>query len=99
VSGSKQFATKAYCNVFIIGKSISYSSMMAARRILLVEDEAPIRQMFAFNLTRAGFDIDEAEACSSARTLIADSPPDPFWSTGGKSPLSKRRCPLPLKSQ
>lgn len=50
--------------------------MMAARRILLVEDEAPIRQMFAFNLTRAGFDVDEAEACSSARTLIADSPPD-----------------------
>jgi two-component system phosphate regulon response regulator PhoB len=50
--------------------------MMAARRILLVEDEAPIRQMLAFNLTRAGFEVDEAEDCSSARTLIADSPPD-----------------------
>ena len=32
--------------------------------------------MLAFNLTRAGFEVDEAEACSSARTLIADSPPD-----------------------
>jgi hypothetical protein len=29
-------------------KSISYSKFMAARRILLVEDEEPIRQMLAF---------------------------------------------------
>jgi two-component system phosphate regulon response regulator PhoB len=49
---------------------------MAARRILLVEDEEPIRQMLAFNLTRAGFEVDEAEDCASARTHIADSPPD-----------------------
>ena len=49
---------------------------MAARRILVVEDEEPIRQMLAFNLTRAGFEVDEAGDCSSARTSIADSPPD-----------------------
>ena len=49
---------------------------MSARRILLVEDEAPIRQMIAFNLTRAGFEVDEAGDSASARTLIADLRPD-----------------------
>ena len=49
---------------------------MTARRILVVEDEAPIRQMLAFNLTRAGFDVDEAEDCSTARQRIVDARPD-----------------------
>jgi two-component system phosphate regulon response regulator PhoB len=49
---------------------------MSARKILIVEDEAPIRQMIAFSLTRAGFDVDEAEDCSSARNRIADNRPD-----------------------
>jgi two-component system phosphate regulon response regulator PhoB len=49
---------------------------MSARRILIVEDEAPIRQMIAFNLSRAGFEVEEAEDCSSARLRIADSRPD-----------------------
>ena len=49
---------------------------MSARRILVVEDEAPIRQMIAFNLSRAGFEVEEAEDCSSARLRIADSRPD-----------------------
>jgi two-component system, OmpR family, phosphate regulon response regulator PhoB len=49
---------------------------MTARKILVVEDEAPIRQMIAFNLTRAGFQVAEAEDCSQARKRIADSRPD-----------------------
>jgi two-component system phosphate regulon response regulator PhoB len=49
---------------------------MTARKILVVEDETPIRQMIAFNLTRAGFEVAEAEDCSSARRRIADSRPD-----------------------
>lgn len=49
---------------------------MGARRILVVEDEAPIRQMIAFNLSRAGFEVDEAEDCSTARLRIADARPD-----------------------
>jgi two-component system phosphate regulon response regulator PhoB len=49
---------------------------MAPRKVLIVEDEAPIRQMIAFNLTRAGFEVDEAGDCSSARTRIADGRPD-----------------------
>jgi two-component system phosphate regulon response regulator PhoB len=49
---------------------------MAVRRILVVEDEEPIRQMIAFNLSRAGFEVDEAENCKSARLRIADARPD-----------------------
>lgn len=49
---------------------------MAARRILVVEDEAAIRQMIAFNLSRAGFEVEEAEDCGSARLRIADCRPD-----------------------
>ena len=49
---------------------------MTSRRILVVEDEAAIRQMIAFNLTRAGFDVAEAEDCTSARSMIADQRPD-----------------------
>ncbi len=48
----------------------------APKRILLVEDEAAIRQMLAFNLTRAGFEVDEAEDCRTARQRIADVRPD-----------------------
>ena len=49
---------------------------MGARRILVVEDEAPIRQMIVFNLTRAGFEVEEAEDSAAARISIADAPPD-----------------------
>lgn len=42
----------------------------------MVEDEAPIRQMIAFNLTRAGFEVDEAGDSASARRQIADVRPD-----------------------
>ena len=49
---------------------------MTARRILVVEDEAAIRQMISFNLARAGFDVAEAEDCGSARSMIADQRPD-----------------------
>lgn len=49
---------------------------VTARRILIVEDEAPIRQMLAFNLTRAGFAVDEAEDCRVARQRIVDARPD-----------------------
>jgi two-component system phosphate regulon response regulator PhoB len=49
---------------------------MADHKILIVEDEAPIRKMIAFNLSRAGFEVDEAENSRSARNRIADSRPD-----------------------
>ena len=49
---------------------------MTAKKILIVEDETPIREMIAFHLTRAGFDTIEASDSSSARTLLADERPD-----------------------
>ena len=49
---------------------------MTSRRILVVEDEAPIRQMITFNLSRAGFEVMQAEDCASARSQIADLRPD-----------------------
>jgi two-component system phosphate regulon response regulator PhoB len=49
---------------------------MSPRKVLIVEDEAPIRQMIAFSLTRAGFTVDEAGDCAAARERIADGRPD-----------------------
>jgi len=50
--------------------------MTTTRRVLVVEDDGAIRQMLAFNLARAGFEVDEAEDCSAARRRIADARPD-----------------------
>ena len=49
---------------------------MTANKILIVEDEAPIREMIAFHLVRAGFETVEAGDCRSARQLLADERPD-----------------------
>jgi len=49
---------------------------MTGKQILIVEDEKPIRDMIAFGLRRAGFEVREAEDCSAARASIADQRPD-----------------------
>ena len=49
---------------------------MAMSKILIVEDEAPIREMIAFHLARAGYETLEAEDCRRARELLADERPD-----------------------
>ncbi len=49
---------------------------MTAKQILIVEDERPIREMIAFGLRRAGFDVREAEDCREAKTQLADRHPD-----------------------
>ncbi|MEO8315672.1 MAG: phosphate regulon transcriptional regulator PhoB [Pseudomonadota bacterium] len=46
------------------------------RQILIVEDEQPIRDMLAFALRRAGFDVREAEDSQTARVQLADKRPD-----------------------
>jgi two-component system, OmpR family, phosphate regulon response regulator PhoB len=46
------------------------------RKILIVEDEKPIRDMLAFALRRAGFDVREAEDSQQARVQLADKRPD-----------------------
>jgi len=49
---------------------------MKQPKILIVEDETPVRQMIAFNLNRAGFAVDEAADCATGRSRIADNRPD-----------------------
>lgn len=48
---------------------------MAAKKILIVEDEQPIREMIAFHLSRAGYETLEAGDCRVARQLLADERP------------------------
>jgi two-component system phosphate regulon response regulator PhoB len=46
------------------------------RQILIVEDEQPIREMIAFSLRRAGFNVREAEDSHKARVQLTDKRPD-----------------------
>lgn len=61
---------------------------MAGKQILIVEDERPIREMIAYGLRRAGFDVREAEDCRDARQQLADRQPDLLlldWMLPGQS--------------
>ncbi len=49
---------------------------MAQKKILVVEDERAIREMLAFNLGRAGYDVRPAGDGREARAAIADGQPD-----------------------
>ena len=49
---------------------------MTANKILVVEDEVPIREMIVFHLSRAGYETLEAGDCGVARQLLADERPD-----------------------
>ncbi len=49
--------------------------MSAAKLILIVEDEQPIREMVSFGLRRAGYDTDEAADSRTALARIADRRP------------------------
>lgn len=49
---------------------------MAAKSILIVEDEKPIRDMIAFSLRRNGFQVAEAANVGAARASIANARPD-----------------------
>ena len=45
-------------------------------RILVVEDEAALQQLLAYNLERAGFAVEQAYDADEARTMIAEQAPD-----------------------
>lgn len=49
---------------------------MSGKRILIVEDERPIREMVNFALGQDGYSIDEAEDGMSAEAQIAENLPD-----------------------
>lgn len=55
---------------------MSRRAVMANRQVLVVEDERPIRELLAFGLRRAGFEVVEAEDTRQARARIADRRPD-----------------------
>ncbi|MET0282509.1 MAG: phosphate regulon transcriptional regulator PhoB [Steroidobacteraceae bacterium] len=46
------------------------------RQILIVEDETPIREMIAYGLRKAGFEVREAADSRTARLQLADQRPD-----------------------
>jgi two-component system phosphate regulon response regulator PhoB len=46
------------------------------RQILIVEDELPIREMIAYALRKAGFEVREAQDSRAARVEVSDHRPD-----------------------
>ena len=52
------------------------SGHMIVKQILVVEDERPIREMLAFGLRRAGFEVREAADAPAARSAVANQRPD-----------------------
>jgi two-component system phosphate regulon response regulator PhoB len=49
---------------------------MAGKKVLIVDDEAPIREMIMVALEMAGYDCLEAENTQAAHTIIVDQQPD-----------------------
>src|SRR5256884_6093828 len=60
----------------VIAAASAGFNTMPAKQVLIVEDERPIREMIAFGLKRAGFEVREAEDCRAARAAVADARPD-----------------------
>ncbi len=52
------------------------SANPSAKQILVVEDERPIREMIAFGLRRAGFEVREAADARAGREAVANRRPD-----------------------
>ncbi len=59
-----------------MSKPTTSTNERANPRILVVEDEEAIREMIAFGLDRANFDVLKAANCAEARAVIADEFPD-----------------------
>ncbi|MEO0573888.1 MAG: phosphate regulon transcriptional regulator PhoB [Pseudomonadota bacterium] len=49
---------------------------MSGLRILVIEDEIAISDMVTFHLSRAGYTVDQAPDCKSARDLLAENGAD-----------------------
>ncbi|MGH8208368.1 MAG: phosphate regulon transcriptional regulator PhoB [Steroidobacteraceae bacterium] len=83
---------------------------MAAKEILVVEDERPVREMIAFCLSRAGFTVREAADARSAQTAVDERVPHLVlldWMLPGVSGIEfarvlkadPRTCELPIVIQ
>ena len=55
---------------------LSRQAALMKGKILLVEDEAPIREMLGYTLMKAGYTLREAADVEQARPIIADDRPD-----------------------
>ncbi len=67
---------------------------MSMKRILVVEDEQPIREMIGFALNSAGYEIDEAVDVREAQTAVANELPDLIlldWMLPGTSGIDYAR--------
>ena len=67
---------------------------MVGRSILIVDDEAPIREMIAVALEMAGYDCMEAENSQQAHAIIIDRKPDLIlldWMLPGTSGIELAR--------
>lgn len=67
---------------------------MSQKHVLIVDDEAPIRDMVRFALERADFRVGEAGDAQTARIAVADDPPDLIlmdWMLPGVSGLELAR--------
>ncbi|MBY4676537.1 phosphate regulon transcriptional regulator PhoB [Marinobacterium arenosum] len=50
--------------------------MSSSKKVLIVDDEAPIREMIAVALEMAGYECVEADSANQAHSLIVDNKPD-----------------------
>ena len=50
--------------------------MTASKKVLIVDDEAPIREMIAVALEMAGYECIEADSANEAHAVIVDDKPD-----------------------
>lgn len=69
-------------------------TVMNAKRILIIEDEQPIREMICFALENAGFEIQEAADVRQAQLMIAEALPDLIlldWMLPGSSGIEYAR--------
>ena len=67
---------------------------MTGKRILIVDDEAPIREMIAVALEMAGYECLEAENAQDAHSIIVDNKPDLLlldWMLPGTSGIELAR--------
>jgi len=55
---------------------MSKPTSMNTKRVLIIEDEQPIREMICFALENAGFEIQEAADARQAQVVIAEALPD-----------------------
>lgn len=68
--------------------------MSAAKKVLIVDDEAPIREMIAVALEMAGYECIEAENANEAHGIVIDDQPDMVlldWMMPGTSGIELAR--------